>query len=260
MKSLKTILTMGLLLVSTTSFAQFANGGNSSNGSNGGGLVKKTDNYSRIYVGYNPMTLTYDIKGADDFTYPGLTFGFTQGINLSKNLPLFLEVGARFTFNFKSKSDDEDYDEDDDYYYSLKKSASRAGNYWDDDSDDDDEDEVGKTKYTAASLTVPINIAYKLSFAGGDFSVTPFLGVTLKGNLISKEKYELGKEKETIDNFDKKDVGKDGQWKRFQAGWQIGTNLDYKAFSLGLHYGSDFTEVCKKTKSKNFCISLGYNF
>ena len=111
MKSLKTILTMGLLLVSTTSFAQFANGGNSSNGSNGGGLVKKTDNYSRIYVGYNPMTLTYDIKGADDFTYPGLTFGFTQGINLSKNLPLFLEVGARFTFNFKSKSDDEDYDE-----------------------------------------------------------------------------------------------------------------------------------------------------
>ena len=62
MKSLKTILTMGLLLVSTTSFAQFANGGNSSNGSNGGGLVKKTDNYSRIYVGYNPIPLHMILK------------------------------------------------------------------------------------------------------------------------------------------------------------------------------------------------------
>lgn len=52
MKNLKSILTMGLLFVSTAGFAQFANNGGHSRG--GSVLTKNTDGYSRIYFGYNP--------------------------------------------------------------------------------------------------------------------------------------------------------------------------------------------------------------
>ena len=231
MKSLKTLLTCGMLLVSTAAFAQFSNAGGSKSTSSrsGGGLVKKTDSYSRIYVGYNPMTVSTDYVDVDDVTMHGVSFGYTSGINLVKSQPLFLEVGGKIAFNFK-KDTEEGYN--DDYEFNYK----------------------------TLSLTVPVNLTYKLSFGSGKVSLSPFLGITLKGNLLAKETEEYGNEKETYDYFDKDDVGKDGQWKRFQAGWQIGTNLDVNNFSVGFHYGSDFNEICKKTTTSNWAITLGYNF
>lgn len=248
MKNFKSILTLGMLFVSTAGFAQFANNGGSHSSGGGSALIKDTESYSRIYIGYNPTTISYDVKGVDNTTLNGFTFGYTKGISLSKNLPIFLELGARFNFGFKSENVS---DEDDDDYYSTRLSYD----------DDYDEDEEETCKTTTASLVVPINVAYKLTFAGGDFSVSPFLGITLKGNILGKEKYEYGDEKETIDFFDKKDMeGKEYTWNRFQAGWQIGANLDYKALSLGFHYGSDFNEIAKKTNTKNWAINIGYKF
>ncbi len=250
MKNFKSILTLGMLFVSTAGFAQFANNGGSHSSDGGSALIKDTKSYSRIYIGYNPTTISYDVKGVDNTTLNGFTFGYTKGISLSKNLPIFLELGARFNFGFKSENLS---DEDDDDYYSTRLSY--------DYDDDYDEDEEETCKTTTASLVVPINVAYKLTFAGGDFSVSPFLGITLKGNILGKEKYEYGDEKETIDFFDKKDMeGKEYTWNRFQAGWQIGANLDYKALSLGFHYGSDFNEIAKKTNTKNWAINIGYKF
>lgn len=234
MKSLKTLLTCGMLLVSTAAFAQFSNaGGSKSTSSRSGGLVKKTDSYSRIYVGYNPMTVSTDYEGVDDVTLHGVSFGYTRGISLSKSLPMFLEVGGKVAFNFKKDSDDDDY-------------------------------ESIETKQKALSVSVPVNFTYKLSFGDGNISLSPFFGLTFKGNVLAKETEEVTynhrTEKETYDYFDKDDVGKDGQWKRFQAGWQIGANLDIKQFSLGFHYGSDFNEICKKTTTSNWAVTLGYNF
>lgn len=260
MKSLKTLLTCGMLLASTAAFAQFSNagGGKSTSSRSGSGLVKKTDSYSRFYVGYNPTTISYDIKGKDDFTMPGVSLGFTHGFSLSKSLPLFLEVGLKGTFNFKSEKPDED---DDDYDYAMHRNlmSTRAG-YWDYDDDDYDDDDELKIKHKYASISVPVNLAYKLSFGNGDVSLTPFFGITLKANVMSKDEWVEGDEKEKYDNFDKKDVGKDSTWKRFQAGWQVGANLDYKQLAIGFHYGSDFGELCKKTTTSNWGISLGCNF
>ena len=62
-------------------------------------------------------------------------------------------------------------------------------------------------------------------------------------------------------NFDKKDTGsKDSQWKRFQMGWQIGIGLNYNKLYVGVSYGKDITELCKKTKLSTTSITLGYNF
>ena len=54
--------------------------------------------------------------------------------------------------------------------------------------------------------------------------------------------------------------GKDYTWKLFQVGWQIGATVDYKSLSVGMHYGSDFSKLAKKTNSSNWAITLGYSF
>lgn len=233
MKNLKSILTMGLLFVSTAGFAQFANNGGHSRG--GSVLTKNTDGYSRIYFGYNPTSVSYDGKTDDsdveDFTLNGIMFGYTKGISLSQNMPLFLETGARFTYGFKSKT------------LSLG----------------DDGDEKIETK--AMNIVVPVNLSYKFSFSENDFSLSPFVGVTLKGNILGKQKWVDEDDSVENDFFDKEDMGgKDYTWKRFQVGWQIGANVDYKSLSVGMHYGSDFSELAKKTNSSNWAITLGYSF
>lgn len=233
MKNLKSILTMGLLFVSTAGFAQFANNGGHSRGSSV--LTKNTDGYSRIYFGYNPTSVSYDGKTDDsdveDFTLNGIMFGYTKGISLSQNMPLFLETGARFTYGFKSKT------------LSLG----------------DDGDEKIETK--AMNIVVPVNLSYKFSFSENDFSLSPFVGVTLKGNILGKQKWVDEDDSVENDFFDKEDMeGKDNTWKRFQVGWQIGANVDYKSLSVGLHYGSDFSELAKKVNSSNWAITLGYSF
>ena len=234
MKNLKSILTMGLLFVSTAGFAQFANNGGHSRG--GSVLTKNTDGYSRIYFGYNPTSVSYDGKTDDsdveDFTLNGIMFGYTKGISLSQNMPLFLETGARFTYGFKSQT--------------LS-------------SEDEEDDETVDTK--AMNIVVPINLSYKFSFSESDFSVSPFVGVTLKGNVLGKQKWSDEDDDFEYDFFDKEDMGgKDNTWKRFQVGWQIGANVDYKSLSVGMHYGSDFSELAKKTNSSNWAITLGYSF
>lgn len=245
MKSLKTLLTCGMLLASTAAFAQFSNagGGKSTSSRSGSGLVKKTDSYSRFYVGYNPMTISPDIDGEDDVTLHGVGVGFTHGFSLSKTQPIFLEIGVRGVYNLKTETDE---------YSNVELSGHLFKNV------------EFKTSYEVASVSVPVNLTYKLSFGNGDVSISPFLGITLKGNVLGKKTVKLEADKQTAkkkyDLFDKKDVTKDGQWKRFQAGWQIGANLDYKKLTIGLHYGSDFGEICKKTTTSNWSVSLGYNF
>ena len=74
------------------------------------------------------------------------------------------------------------------------------------------------------------------------------------------EDYDLDRYEEKYNMFDKDDVGKDGQWKRFQLGWHIGVGATYKAFYLGLSYGTDFMELAKKLNTSTFKIGVGYNF
>lgn len=261
MKTIKTLLAVCLLATATTASAQFANGNAGSKKSSSASVVN-TSPYSRFYVSYNPLIVKPDFDGAENTTLTGFTFGYTKGISVSKSLPLFVEVGARLNYGFKSEN-------------------SEGGNYGDDDNWDDDyydyfgdpyTEDTYETKTTYMGVVVPINFAYKWTSASSPLSITPFLGLTLKGNIIAKKKMtytntydgpfdeEMEENVVKYDLFDKKDVGKDGQWKRFQAGWQIGVGVDYKQLYVGFHYGSDFNEICKKTKTSNWGVSVGYNF
>lgn len=237
MKAIKILMMAGALAVATPAFAQFSNASAGGNRSTGGtSMVKDCAPYDRVTLSYSYNKGEIDIKGADDLTYNGVAIDYIHGFSLSKTLPLFIEtgIGADFGFYRDSPDEEESYSE-----------TTITG--------------------TAISFSVPVNVAYKFN-VNPDFSIHPYLGLNFKLNVFSetttKESYDgdYDDDKHTVNNFDKKDVGKDLKWNRFQLGWHIGVGVNYKAFYAGLSYGTDFMELAKKTNTSTFKIGVGFNF
>lgn len=261
MKTMKLYLSAFLMFAATTASAQFANSNQSSSMSTTRNL--DTNGWNRISVSYNPVKIARDIEGIDDQNATGFSFGYTKGFSITKQFPLFVEAGINAIYAFNS------IDSDDNEALKYFKENGYEIEY--------------KTKLF--SVSIPINLVYKFSFNNNDLSVMPYVGINFKGNIIGKSKFEmitdLGSDNEKTfwevwDNnedmveefgkheqnmFDKKETGnKDATWKRFQMGWQIGVGLNYKQLYVGVGYGKDFTELCKKTKVATTSITLGYNF
>lgn len=251
MKAIKILMMAGALAVATPAFAQFSNASAGSNRSNGGStMVKDCTPYDRISLYYENGKVSPDYKGADDYSTNGVSIDYIHGFSLSKSLPLFLETGLGASFGVWS------------------------------DSDGNDELEI-KQKVTRINMSIPVNVAYKFNI-NNDFSIQPYLGLNLKFNLMAKNSTKLefddSEIQDAVDDldddefeetfgfprsfsmFDKDYTGKDGQWKRFQLGWHIGVGVNYKAFYLGLSYGTDFMTIAKKVNTSTFKVGVGYNF
>lgn len=260
MKNFKFLLVAGLLAVSAPAFAQFANTGNAGNKA-GKTTTVDTNGYSRIEVSYNPVNVTYDYDGADDLEMTGISFGYVKGFSISKSMPLYVEAGLRLTYAWNKEDESEGNLSEDGYTSKWESKTSFLG------------------------LTVPINLAYRFAIPNSEVTVTPFVGVTVKGNIIAKTEttsthtsneyeynpgtYELeivGTESKTDKSetnwFDDKDKENEPGYeaKRLQFGWNIGAGINYKSYYLGFSYGSDFSELCKKVKTNNWAISVGYSF
>ena len=260
MKNLKFILVAGLMAVSAPAFAQFANTGNAGN-NRSASSTSIENGYSRLELSYNPVKVSPDYDNADDLDLTGISLGYVKGFSISKTVPLYVETGLRLTYAWWSEDDSDsgtssmyvdDYGYVDYNYYTERKD-----------------------KLTYLGLTIPVNLAYRFAVPNSDVTVTPFVGVTLRGNIIGKNKVEASatvtapdygvsetkSDEEEYNMFDKEEAGgKDYQWKRFQFGWNIGANVAFNKFSVGLSYGSDFSELYKKTKTSNWAVSVGYNF
>lgn len=109
--------------------------------------------------------------------------------------------------------------------------------------------------YRGYSLIVPVNLTYKIPFGRSDVSLSPFIGLTFKGNLKAKEYIDNN----TFDYFDKADAGAN-KWRRFQAGWQTGFNLDIDQFTIGIRCGHDFNRISKSIRTSEWGISIGGKF
>lgn len=114
------------------------------------------------------------------------------------------------------------------------------------------------------SFKVPVNLLYKLEVSNS-VSILPYVGLTARFNIVANEHLEFDNDDcddEDYNLFDKKDMGsKDATWKRLQLGYQIGTNVMFNdKWHLGLAYGSDFSEICKKTKFSTTSLTIGLDF
>lgn len=251
----KILFFAAMSLIACNVSAQFANT-NSSNVNVSNNKVVNTTEWQRVYISYNPMNMIVDLSDADDMSFNGFSIGYAKGFSVSNDMPLFIEAGAQLTYgtNTLDSEDDESLEV---YNYELEQ------------------------KTTILNLNIPVNLAYKFTVDSKKLSIIPYVGVNFKGNIIGKSKLNLVDEldsdymsekefwenaedygiKQEKNNFDKKDTGsKDSQWKRFQVGWQIGIGLNYNKLYVGVSYGKDITELCKKTKLSTTSITLGYNF
>lgn len=255
MMKTKSLLLVALLAIASSVSAQFAN----TNVSSSGNKMRSvdTEGWEKVYASYNPLKIVSDSKNGIDRDFTAFSLGYSKGYSISKDFPLFAEVGVEATYGFNTlDKDDEDMEHLETYYGDLE------------------------VKNTYLSVNVPINLAYKFTLAEKNISIVPYVGVNLKGNIIAKSKmdfvdfdddgyYDSEKEfwedyddmKQEMNMFDKKDVGsKDAQWKRVQFGYQLGIGLYYNQIYVGVGHSKDMSELCKKVKMSKTSITLGYTF
>lgn len=227
MKTIKLSLGIVLLALGSTAKAQFANS-TTAVGTRQKSLATMVtndcSNYNRFNFSYSTLKLSE--FGLED-TYPGFRFGWTGGYSVVETVPFFLETGVDFSFNTKVL----------------------------------EEDKYSKEKSTTASLIVPLQLAYKLSFQNGAY-ISPYTGFHFKVNV-------LGKDTETSYHYDETEsynwFDEDyGSYRRFQMGWRIGGNIGYKVFNFNVGYMLDFIPLCKeggeKIKTSSVHVGIGINF
>ncbi len=252
-------------LTSMSASAQFSNKTEQSQ-------FTSTKSYNRVELSYNPMSINYDWDGGEDnVDMTGFSIGYTKGFSISKQYPIYVEAGVQLHYALWS----------DDYTLYMDGFEDLGGDelygYDYEISDVHDKKEI-EDKTTYLGISIPVNVAYKFAIPNSDLTVTPFVGLTLKGNVIAKTKtsvtYDITYEatadtpERTVtetaetecDFFDKDDVGKDAKWSRFQIGWNIGAGVNFKDYYAGIKYGSDLNEVAKDTKTSNWAITVGYCF
>lgn len=196
-------------------------------------LVAKAqnENYNRIYIGYTPIMATDDDMWDD--TFHGLNVGYTKGLSLNGNVPLYLEVGANVQFNMYSE---EEYD----YAHDLTMTFLQA--------------------------QIPVNVTYLFPLGDSGITLAPYAGLSAKFNILGKQKLENpdnGNSHE-VDFFSKDDLG-DHTAKRFQVGMQLGANIIFgEKLNLGIGYQRDLTSYMEYDHEKlmfhGIVATIGFNF
>lgn len=237
----------------------------------GGGSAKSNQNFGEqeysLRLSYNPITLAVDgdwedaidyLKIDDILDFNGFSIDFRAAFNIVDDVPLYLETGAGLTYAW-SRCHDEEEDSEYDPFYDVDTDFLLSVDL--------------KTKFM--SLSVPINLAYKYA-VNDNFAIKPYAGLKGRFNLslvetykeeveVSPDYYDLSySDEDSFNMFDKDDMeefwGAREKAKRFQLGWQIGLDLEFNDFIVGVAYGADMGEIIDDWQFKTTTLSLGIKF
>ena len=236
------------MAMATSASAQFVQSG-ANNQSGNFFSQMSTDNYSRIYFGYNPTKIKWEDHQSDfEKLLPlkhGISFGYIYGANIVDSLPLYLEFGGNFQYSFGKEEFEDDY-------------------------------ESYKYKLNMYSLNVPVNLAFRFGFNDNKVEITPYLGLNFRVNLAGNMKIEYEIEDDyygesysgstDIKLFDDSDeeMGEEA-FKRFQVGFNVGVNFAFSGFNIGVGYTTDFNKICSALDEYDgklgvTTISVGFAF
>ncbi len=243
----KKVIFVAFLGVAMSVSAQFTTG--SSNVSS----VANTNDYNRITLSYENThfgandKMKHFFNGEDGMSLNGVGFEYIHGFSISKAYPMFIESGVKLQFGAGSVTD-EDYDE-----------------------------EV-TLKLQRFSFSIPVNYTYRFAI-GENMNIAPFIGLNFKLHAMGRQKYDFSydyddwydyddydddEDSKWISLFDKKKMGKNETWNRFQMGWQVGIGFNVKTLYIGVQYGTDFIQAYKHKKyginSGDFAAKVGFCF
>lgn len=99
-------------------------------------------------------------------------------------------------------------------------------------------------------IEVPVNYTYRFFFNNRKIAISPFVGLNFNIHLSTTANF----------NGNDWDAFEDLDGRRFQMGWKIGSNFDFRKFYIGLSYGTDFWGVLEDSGSGTFNLGLGFVF
>lgn len=235
MKKFKAIVMLGVMLVSgnialaqseaTSTLSKITAGGyNQVNISYASQSFHSSMKVAQILGG---ATQGADINEAynDDISLQGFGLEYIRGFKVSPSRPMFVEAGLNFNFTFGSQG---------------KLSAQHIG------------------------MIIPISFAYKFNIKD-KFTIKPYAGIDFKIGLLGRTNYT------EPDDDDEAEWGSwynedeaDDPYKRFNLGWHIGVDFQYRKYNIGLEFLSDITKVASneyfKISNNGFALKLGYTF
>ncbi len=202
-------------------------------------LTKDTKGWTRVEVSFDAQKMKVkdgnDSWESDNGKTKGAAIAFMKGVNITSKMPLFLDLGARLSWTHSKDS------------YSNSVSSSDS-------------------KTTFMNIAVPVNVAYKLSFASSPINIVPFFGPNFKFNFYGRTKTTTtmgGKETEAkVKWLSDKDGGYDARI--FQFGLNLGVGVNINKFYVGYTFQPDLSSYVKdddyKLKTINNYVSVGINF
>lgn len=204
--------------------------------------------YQVMKFDINKETSQYFSNSTDKLSnLRGISVDYSIGISLSKKIPIYLEIPIGLTY---ASSNDE---------YTNK-----------------DQNQKVNSSLQFMSMYFPVNFIYRV-FVGNSISISPYAGLKVRTNILCDYTYSqklindsYGDSEDvnmTVNlleqnNIDKKyeDIGLEEvptAAKKIQLGWQIGVNIVYNNFLVGVNYGSDFGEIFKGARLKTTQVSIG---
>lgn len=197
----------------------------------------------RAWAAYDLTTL-YP-KGASNEYLNGFAIGYNADFRVSRTMPLYVGTGLNARFLFQQKD-----------LIAVDMMGAAQQN----------------ADITFINLNVPVNVSYRIPVADG-FYLTPELGLDLRVQLYGHAKIhtdiegyvpglnlgEVQAGSQGLNLFSNDDLGS-AHLRRFQLGWHAALNFEYRQFTLGLSYGTDFVKLHKNLGAGHFLASVGYRF
>lgn len=190
-------------------------------------LTNDNSEWARFGLAFDAQKIKVDAGGTtvDGVKTKGVAVEFLKGISLTNNIPLFLDLGGRLG-------------------WTISKEDVTGGSY----------------RYNFLNVAVPVNAAYKLSFANSpNVKIVPFFGPNFKFNILARTTWDPdrgGKVKTNI--LDDANGGK-----VFQFGLNLGCGFFLHKFYVGYTFQPDLSPLSKvdgaKTRTISNIVSLSIN-
>ena len=259
MKKFYFLLLAAVVAMTTDASAQFVQSSATTNTAKANTTTSKAPDCSgeNFYVGYNIVSLEWSHDQREgEKAYPlnsGITAGYNKRVSLNgSSLPLYVDYGANFSYMFgSSEYTDVGYVTSGNYTFPI-------------------EDCKYKRSINLASINVPL--AVTTPFQVDNITILPYIGVNLRFNLFGERKSsvevnydgEYLSSSDTYNLFNKEDMG-DYPLGRFQAGLNLGVNIEFEKYTVGIGYVNDFSPVydVEGLLTATFSattISVGYKF
>ncbi|MDE7388730.1 MAG: hypothetical protein K2M97_05700, partial [Muribaculaceae bacterium] len=111
-------------------------------------------------------------------------------------------------------------------------------------------------------MNIPISYAYKFNIKD-KFAIKPYVGIDFKVSLVGRSKEVDSDDDSEWGNWYSEEFN-DPAWKRFNLGWHLGADFQYRRYNIGFAFTSDITKVASnkyfKVSNNAFALKLGYTF